>query len=205
MPSTTDTSSTAATRPLAGRILSSLCLGTARSKKGPLWWAVHHRDHHRHSDKEGDIHSLHQQGFYWSHFGWLTSRRNFRTKLENVKDLARFPELRFLDRFDILIPLLLATSLFLLGYALGEFVPNLGTSGPQLIVWGFFVSTVALFNGTFMPILLPISSVGGDTRPLIRAETTSFWLLLRLEKVGTTTIITFLPRPDKRSTGGRLI
>jgi stearoyl-CoA desaturase (delta-9 desaturase) len=68
--------------------------------------------------------------------------------MENVKDLARFPELRFLDRFDMLVPFLLAVSLFLTGYALEIYAPQLGTNGPQLLVWGFFISTVVLFHGT---------------------------------------------------------
>lgn len=124
-------------------------LGNSAAQKGPLWWAAHHRDHHRYADKEGDIHSPHRQGIYWSHLGWITSRANFRTKLENVKDLARFPELRFLDRFDVLVPALLAAALFSLGYVLNEASPRLGTSGPQLLIWGFVISTVALFHGTF--------------------------------------------------------
>jgi len=123
-------------------------LGSTATQKGPLWWAAHHRDHHRFSDKEGDIHSPHLEGLYWSHVGWITSRANFRTKMENVKDLARFPELRFLDRFDMLVPFLLAVSLFLTGYALEIYAPQLGTNGPQLLVWGFFISTVVLFHGT---------------------------------------------------------
>ena len=124
-------------------------LGNSAAQKGPLWWAAHHRDHHRHSDKEGDLHSPHLQGLYWSHVGWITSRSNARTKVENVKDLTRFPELCFLDRFDVLVPAILAVSLFGTGYFLNLAFPGLNTSGPQLLVWGFFVSTVVLFHGTF--------------------------------------------------------
>lgn len=124
-------------------------LGSSAAQKGPLWWAAHHRDHHRYSDKEGDIHSPHREGFYWSHVGWITSRGNFPTKMENVGDLAKFPELRFLDRFDMLSPLLLAGTLLFVGHALNLAAPQLGTSGPQLLIWGFFISTVALLHGTF--------------------------------------------------------
>ena len=45
-------------------------------------------------------HSPKEHGFWWSHVLWITSRPNFPTRLYNVRDLARFPELRFLDRFD---------------------------------------------------------------------------------------------------------
>jgi stearoyl-CoA desaturase (delta-9 desaturase) len=123
-------------------------LGNLAVQRGPLWWAAHHRHHHRHSDEEADVHSPHQHGFYWSHCGWITCRSNFPTKRQFVKDLSKFPELRFLDRFDSLIPLLLAVFLFGLGHGLGIFWPELGTSGPQMLVWAFFVSTVVLFHCT---------------------------------------------------------
>jgi stearoyl-CoA desaturase (Delta-9 desaturase) len=130
-----------------GQFLFAL-LGASAVQRGPLWWAAHHRHHHRHSDEEGDVHSPHQHGLYWSHFGWITSRANFPTRLRLVKDLARFPELRFLDRFDTLVPLLLAAFLYGLGAFLNRYFPELATNGPQMLVWGFFISTVVLFHGT---------------------------------------------------------
>jgi stearoyl-CoA desaturase (delta-9 desaturase) len=110
-------------------------LGASAVQRGPLWWAAHHRKHHRTSDTEDDVHSPRQHGFWWSHMGWITSSVNFPTDLKQVPDLARYPELRFLDRFDILVPLALAGVLYLAG-------------GLQLLVWGFFVSTVVLFHCT---------------------------------------------------------
>lgn len=123
-------------------------LGNSAVQKGPLWWAAHHRHHHRFSDKEGDVHSPIQDSFFWSHMGWITCRKNFPTRLKEVPDLAKFPELCFLDRFDNLVPLVLALSLFTLGATLNAFAPELGTSGMQMLVWGFFVSTIVLFHCT---------------------------------------------------------
>lgn len=123
-------------------------LGASSVQRGPLWWAAHHRQHHRASDTEADPHSPRHKGFWYSHMGWFLTRGAFRTNLEAVKDLAKFPELRLLDRFDILVPVLLATGLFLLGGWLETAAPELGTNGPQLLVWGFFVSTVVLFHVT---------------------------------------------------------
>jgi stearoyl-CoA desaturase (delta-9 desaturase) len=80
--------------------------------------------------------------------GWITSRANFRTRLELVPDLAKYGELRWLDRFDSLIPLLYAAFTFALGAVLGRYAPSLGTSGPQMLIWGFFISTVILFHVT---------------------------------------------------------
>ncbi len=122
--------------------------GAAAVQRGPLWWAAHHRVHHRHADQEGDPHSPNQDGFLWSHMLWLTSRANFPTQTSVVPDLARYPELRFLDRFDTLVPCLLAVSLYFLGKWLEMSWPSLSVNGAQLLVWGFFVSTVALFHGT---------------------------------------------------------
>lgn len=123
--------------------------GAAAAQRGPLWWAAHHRNHHRTSDTEADVHSPITQRFWWSHVGWVLSRTNFRTRVEHVRDLARYPELRFLDRFDMLVPFLLAVSLFMTGVALERWAPDLGTSGWQLLVWGFVISTVALYHATF--------------------------------------------------------
>ena len=124
-------------------------LGSCSVQRGPLWWAAHHRLHHRDSDGDSDIHSPEKHGFLWSHVGWILSRASFRTRLEVIRDFARFPELRFLDRFDIVAPVLLAASLFGLGALLEAFAPGLGTSGPQLFVWGFLISTVTLYHLTF--------------------------------------------------------
>jgi stearoyl-CoA desaturase (delta-9 desaturase) len=122
--------------------------GNSAVQKGPLWWAAHHRHHHRHSDKETDVHSPHTSGFFWSHIGWITCKGNFTTNLKAVPDLAKFPELRFLDRFETTVPILLATSLFGLGSLLQILAPQLETTGPQLLIWGFFISTIVLFHGT---------------------------------------------------------
>ena len=124
-------------------------IGATAVQRGALWWAAHHRVHHRTSDKEGDAHSPRLYGFVWSHVGWITARENFRTKTEQVPDLARYPELCFLDRFDIVVPVLFAAACCGAGALLGAFAPDLGTNGPQMLVWGFFVSTTVLFHGTF--------------------------------------------------------
>ena len=131
-----------------GQFLFAL-LGTCAVQRGPLWWAAHHRHHHRYSDQEKDTHSPRRYGFLWSHMGWFSARANFATNLHAVADLAKFPELRFLDRCDVLIAILLAVCLFLLGAALALLIPRLGTNGPQLLIWGFFISTVILYHGTY--------------------------------------------------------
>ncbi len=121
-------------------------LGNSAVQRGPLWWAAHHRKHHRHADEPQDVHSPHVHSFLWSHMGWVTSRANFATDAKQVPDLVKFPELRFLDRFNVIVPLLLLGGLFLLGDVLARTSPGLGTSGWQMVVWGFFISTTVLFH-----------------------------------------------------------
>ncbi len=130
-----------------GQFLLALWGATA-AQRGPLWWAYHHRHHHRHSDDEPDVHSPHVHGFWWSHVGWITSRRNFPTDYSLVRDLARYPELVFLNRFDTLVPLFFATMVWGAGYLLEVHAPQLGVTAWQLLVWGFFISTTLLFHGT---------------------------------------------------------
>jgi stearoyl-CoA desaturase (delta-9 desaturase) len=115
-------------------------------QRGALWWAYTHRHHHKHSDEEEDKHSPVVDGFWWAHIGWITSKKNFPTDYSKITDLAKYPELVFLNRFDTLVPILFAGSLYGLGAYLGA--QGVDTSGGQLLVWGFFISTTALFHGT---------------------------------------------------------
>ncbi len=123
-------------------------LGASCVQRGPLWWAAHHRAHHRHADTALDPHSPTVTGFLWSHVGWFLTPRGFQTDWARIPDLRRFAELRWLDRFDIAVPVALAVALFALGRLLQHLAPSLGTSGWQMLVWGFCISTVVLFHAT---------------------------------------------------------
>jgi len=123
-------------------------IGNTAVQRGALWWASVHRHHHKHSDQEHDVHSPGLSGFWWAHIGWMTSSKNFPTNYEAIRDLAKFPELVFLNRFDLLVPAVFGMVLFALGEILRFAAPGLGASGAQIFVWGFFVSTVVLLHGT---------------------------------------------------------
>lgn len=110
--------------------------------------------------------------------GWFLSRANFPTKTHLVKDLARFPELVMLDRFDSVVPALLAMALYGLGEFLERALPELGTSGPQLLVWGFAISTVAVLHATFTINSLAHSI--GSRRYETRDSSRNHWLLALL-------------------------
>jgi stearoyl-CoA desaturase (delta-9 desaturase) len=123
-------------------------LGASCVQRGPLWWAAHHRTHHRYADTALDPHSPTLAGFAWSHVGWFMTARAFQTDWARIPDLRKYPELRWLDRFDIAVPVTLAVFLFGLGMALHHLAPGLGTNGWQMLIWGFCVSTVVLFHAT---------------------------------------------------------
>ena len=124
-------------------------LGASAAQRGPLWWASHHRHHHVHADEAEDSHSALRHGLWWSHVGWFMSRAHFTPRGALVASLARYPELRFLDRWDVLVPLALCALLYATGNWAESHAPQLGTSGAQLLAWGFCVSTVALYHATF--------------------------------------------------------
>jgi len=111
-------------------------LAQTSSQKGVLWWASHHRVHHKESDKPGDPHSPLQRGYWYAHVGWFFDGTED-TRFEKIPDLARYPELRWLNRYWIVPPLLLGLAVFLL----------LGWSG---LFIGFFASTVLLWHNTFL-------------------------------------------------------
>ena len=108
-------------------------LGTLGVQKGVLWWASTHRHHHRYSDTELDLHSPIHKSFLYSHSGWFLDNENRNTDLSRVPDLARYPELVWLDRWSV-VPVGAFAVLLWLGF---------GWSG---LIWGFFISTVLLWH-----------------------------------------------------------
>jgi stearoyl-CoA desaturase (delta-9 desaturase) len=115
-------------------VLAMLAQSSAQSSV--LWWAAKHRHHHRFSDTEHDLHSPLRRSFIYSHLGWLFDRPNRDTDMVQVEDLARYPELRWLHRFELAPAILLAG----LSFAIA------GWSG---LVVGFLWSTVLLYHATF--------------------------------------------------------
>jgi len=143
-------------------------LATTSAQKGVLWWAAHHRHHHRFSDTEEDLHSPTLRGFWWAHVGWILSDRYQATAVERIPDFYRFPELRWLNRYHLVPPVLLAAILFWAG-------------GWGMLVWGFFVSTVLLWHCSFL--INSLSHVFGRRR-YATADTSRNSLLLALLTLG---------------------
>ena len=123
--------------------------GCTAGQRGPLWWAGHHRHHHAHADDAADPHSPARQGLFTAHMGWFLRDENYATPWKYVRDWARYPELRWLNRYDMVPFLALAGAVYGLGAALARFAPALGTDGPQMLVVGFIWSTIALYHATY--------------------------------------------------------
>ena len=125
------------------------CIGCMCAQRGPLWWAGHHRHHHKHSDEFDDLHSPGIHGFIWSHMLWFLAKSGMATPMQNVQDWKKYPEIVFIDRFDWIPLLVFGFGLYGLGAVLGHYFPGLQTSGWQIFVWGFFISTVVVYHATY--------------------------------------------------------
>jgi stearoyl-CoA desaturase (delta-9 desaturase) len=111
-------------------------LAQTSAQKGVLWWAAHHRIHHRHSDTAEDPHSPARRGLWWSHIGWIISHTAGTYHRQTIMDFDKYPELRWLNRYHRVPAILMGAALFLIG-------------GFPVFMWGFVLSTVVLWHGTF--------------------------------------------------------
>jgi stearoyl-CoA desaturase (Delta-9 desaturase) len=140
-------------RYLRGVQLVEAFLATADAQKGVIWWASHHRHHHKFSDTADDLHSFDfvrketgsfWKGFYHAHVKWVLLKKYKKADYEKVPDLKKFPELMFFEkaRGYLIAPVLLGVACYLLGIALG-------VGGWAMLLGGFFASTFLTYHFTF--------------------------------------------------------
>ncbi len=122
--------------------------GATSGQHGPLWWAAAHRYHHRYSDTDKDIHSPVTSSFLYSYMLWLIADRTpwiskkkdkkkiipLRSRDIYPKDLAKYPELFYLDRFNGLPVIFLGIGVWALYSWAG-------------VVW-YAISTLVLYHGS---------------------------------------------------------
>jgi stearoyl-CoA desaturase (delta-9 desaturase) len=137
-------------------------LSQSTAQKSVLWWASKHRHHHLHSDTETDVHSPRHKGFVYSHLGWIFSRKNDAADLVKVADFARYPELMWLHKHELVPPTVLALLSVLIA----------GWSG---LVVGFFWSTVLVYHATFC--INSLAHVRGRRRYVTGDDSRNNWLL----------------------------
>ena len=140
-------------------------LAQTSAQRGILWWAANHRTHHKYSDTELDVHSPIQRGFLYSHVGWIFVPRNNNTDHASVRDLSRFPELRWLDRQPYLPAAVLGVATWLIA----------GWTG---LVVGFCWSTVVLWHATFS--INSLAHLVGRSRYVTGDQSRNNWLLALL-------------------------
>jgi len=145
----------------AGQFVLAL-IAMSSTQKSVLWWAALHRHHHRHSDQEDDVHSPLHRGFFYSHVGWIFDRKHDTTRVDEVPDLAKYPELMFLDRHQLLPAIALGIVCFLID------------GWPGLVI-GFFASTVVLYHGTFF--INSLAHVHGNQRYVTGDTSRNNWWL----------------------------
>ncbi|GAC1351741.1 MAG: hypothetical protein NVS3B20_03740 [Polyangiales bacterium] len=137
-------------------------LGTMCTQKGPLWWAATHRKHHRESDTPNDVHSPVQRGFWYSHIGWVLDSQHESFNPADVKDLYKFPELRWLDRYHVVpvLAFIALTAVF---------------GGLRGVAWWYCMSTAFLFHCTFT--INSLSHVWGKRNFATTDDSRNNWVL----------------------------
>jgi len=137
-------------------------LSQSSAQKSILWWAAKHRHHHLHSDTQEDVHSPRRKGFVYSHLGWIFSRKHDATDFVKIADFARYPELMWLHKYELVPAIMLAILSFLIA----------GWSG---LVVGFLWSTVLVYHATFC--INSLAHVSGSTRYVTGDDSRNNWLL----------------------------
>ena len=140
--------------------------GASALQRGPIWWAGHHRLHHKHSDTEDDPHSPVVRSVWWSHMGWvLSARYSDKDGWAEMKDFKKYPELRLLEKYDVVPGVLLGVFCYLVA----------GWSG---LAWGFLLSTVLVYQVTFM--VNSVCHLFGRRRFVTTDESRNNWLVALL-------------------------
>jgi stearoyl-CoA desaturase (delta-9 desaturase) len=136
-------------------------IGSTALQKGVLWWAAHHRKHHRCSDQPCDIHSPTLRGILWAHIGWIVTPDYEETDWPRIKDFARYPELVWLNRWHLVPGIALLAAIFAVG-------------GAAALLWAFF-GQVILWHGTFT--INSLSHIFGKVRYETTDTSKNNWLL----------------------------
>ncbi len=122
-------------------------LGGLSGEGSALTWVAVHREHHVHSDQDGDPHTP-KDGGLWSHMLWMAPSLGKRSQAEVIHhyalDIERDPGMRFLDRTFLLWHFVLGLAL----YGLGLWVWDVRTA-ISLVVWGMFVRLIWVLHVTW--------------------------------------------------------
>jgi stearoyl-CoA desaturase (delta-9 desaturase) len=141
--------------------------GVLALQGGPIEWVAQHRAHHANTDRDGDPHDSHK-GMPWAHIEWL-----FRTNKDRVDpkdrsrwaaDLIKDPFYRAVERYNVLITVLLGVILLLIG-------------GWSWVVWGVFARLVFTYHCTWL-VNSASHAVGYQTYRTNDRSTNNWWVAL---------------------------
>jgi stearoyl-CoA desaturase (delta-9 desaturase) len=135
-------------------------IGAMAMQKGPIWWAAHHRNHHKYSDTELDLHSP-RKGFWHSHMLWFLRDDHNEYDPKIIKDFTKFPELVWLDKYYWIPPLLFSIVLGLISF--------------PVLVWGYGVSNFFAGHGTWT--INSLAHVIGKQRYVTGDDSRNHWFL----------------------------
>lgn len=146
-------------------------IGGAAMQKGPLWWGAHHRDHHRYSDTDKDLHSP-RHGFWHSHMLWFLDPKVDEYDPKKIKEYTKYPEIVFIDKYYWIPPLVYAILLYIGGYF---FSGRDHLYAFSVLTWGYAVSTFFLGHGTWT--INSLTHVIGKKRYESGDDSKNHWLL----------------------------
>ena len=116
-------------------------------QRGCLWWASKHRDHHKYAETDKDPHSPVSHSLLEAYVTWFRKPENAACNLDDIADFAKYPELRWLDRY-YLVPFYGGAVLWFLACHYGLFGPSIdGISG---LLWGVYVPCCLVLHATSM-------------------------------------------------------
>jgi stearoyl-CoA desaturase (delta-9 desaturase) len=109
-------------------------IGAISMQKGPIWWAAHHRNHHKYSDTEKDLHSP-KNGFWYSHMLWFLVDDFNEYDPKIIKDYMKYPEIVWMDKYHWVPPLAFSIVLGLISW--------------PVLVWGYGVANFISGHATW--------------------------------------------------------
>ena len=167
-------------------------LAQSSAQKSILWWAAKHRHHHLHSDTERDVHSPRHKGFIYSHVGWIFDRKHDTTDLVKVADFARYPELMWLHKYELLPAIALGVLCFL------------AAGWPGLVI-GFSGARCSSITRLSASIRSRMFAAASDTSPATIFATIGFWRFSPWVRAGTTITTRIKAAFGRASNGGKSI
>src|SRR5215471_11017862 len=100
------------------------CLAASASQRGPIWWATYHRLHHKYADTKLDPHTPVGKSRWHAYVGWALQPQVCDTDLDAARELSRYPELVWVNKYHYVFPLLT----LLLVFVIGEYSTILGNN-----------------------------------------------------------------------------